>query len=65
MTPRRGLRGRLRDWWDRRRRRREDALDPFSGPDDTGGAGVREPRRPRPPHRSGGVALEEPETHEG
>ena len=32
--------------------------------DDLGGAGVREPRRPRPPHLEGGVALEEPRTGE-
>jgi hypothetical protein len=28
--------------------------------DPEGGVGVREPRRPRPPMRSGGVALEPP-----
>ena len=62
---RRGLSARLRAWWGRRRGRHAAALDPFAGPDDdAGGVGVREPRRPRPPHLSGGIALEEPETRE-
>ena len=51
---------RLRDWWDRRRRLR--ALVPFfGGPDAEGGAGVREPRRPKRPSLSGAVALKEPD----
>ena len=55
---------RLRDWWDLRRGRRERILarfDPLGGPDGAGGAGVREPRRPRAPSLSGGVALDEPD----
>jgi len=57
--------GRVREWW-RRRRRGRGVLEPSGGPDDDlGGAGVREPRRPRPPHLEGGVALEEPRTDEG
>ena len=54
----------MREWWHRRRRGR-GVLEPAGGPDDDlGGAGVREPRRPRPPHLEGGVALEEPHTDE-
>jgi hypothetical protein len=54
----------MREWWHRRRRGR-GVLEPAGGPDDDlGGAGVREPRRPRPPHLEGGVALEEPRTDE-
>jgi hypothetical protein len=50
---------RLRAWWDRRRR--EGILAPFrGGPDDAGGAGVREPRRPKQPSLSGAVAVDEP-----
>jgi hypothetical protein len=53
---------RLRDWWERRRGRRSRVLDLLAGPDDDlGGAGVREPRRPRTPSLSGAVALDEPE----
>jgi hypothetical protein len=49
---------RLRAWWDRRRGRVLRAL--FRGwPDDPGGAGVREPRRPRQPSLSGAAALDE------
>jgi len=55
---------RVREWWHRRRRGR-GVLEAAGGPDDDmGGAGVREPRRPRPPHLEGGVALEEPRTDE-
>ncbi|HEY1316619.1 MAG TPA: hypothetical protein VGF10_05340 [Gaiella sp.] len=54
---------RVREWWHRRRRGR-GVLEPFGGPDELGGSGVREPRRPRPPHLEGGVALEEPRTDE-
>ena len=55
---------RVRDWWQRRRRGR-GVLEPSVGSDDDpGGAGVRERRRPRPPHLEGGVALEEPQTDE-
>jgi hypothetical protein len=55
---------RVREWWHRRRRGR-GALETFGGPDDeVGGSGVREPRRPRPPHLEGGVALDEPRTEE-
>ena len=51
---------RLRDWW-KRRGRRSRILDLLAGPDDDpGGAGVREPRRPRTPSLSGAVALDEP-----
>ena len=50
---------RLRAWWDRRRGR--GLLAPFrGGPDDPGGAGVREPRRPKQPSLSGAVSLDEP-----
>jgi hypothetical protein len=50
----------LRDWWDRRRRSR--LLAPFfGGPGDAGGAGMREPRRPKTPSLSGAVALDEPD----
>jgi hypothetical protein len=56
---------RLRDWWERRRGKRSRVLDFLAGPgDDLGGAGVREPRRPRTPTLSGAVALEEPETED-
>ena len=51
----------LRDWWERRRGRRSRLLDFLAGPnDDPGGAGVREPRRPKTPSLSGAVALDEP-----
>jgi hypothetical protein len=50
---------RLRAWWDRRRGRGVLALF-RGGPDETGGAGVREPRRPRVPSLSGAVAIDEP-----
>jgi hypothetical protein len=50
---------RLRAWWDRRRG--GGVLAFFrGGPADAGGAGVREPRRPRQPSLSGAVALDEP-----
>jgi len=54
---------RLRDWWDLRRGRCDRILarfDPLGGPGTDGGAGVREPRRPRTPTLSGGIALDEP-----
>ena len=55
---------RVREWWHRRRRGR-GVPEPAGGAgDDLGGAGVREPRRPRPPNLEGGVALEEPRTDE-
>jgi hypothetical protein len=50
---------RLRAWWNRRRGRGVRAML-GGGPDDAGGAGVREPRRPRQPSLSGAVSLEEP-----
>ena len=50
---------RVREWWHRRRGR--GVLEPFGGPDDEPcGTGVREPRRPKTPSLSGGVALDEP-----
>jgi hypothetical protein len=60
----RGPLRRMRDWWERRRGG-GGVLDITGGTgDDFGGAGVREPRRPRPPHLEGGVALEERRTDE-
>lgn len=60
----RGPLRRVREWLDRRRRNRRTG-EPAGGlGDDDSGAGVREPRRPRPPHLSGSVALEEPPTEE-
>jgi hypothetical protein len=53
----------MRDWWVRRRGPGEIVPAGGAGDEDSG-AGVREPRRPRPPHLSGGVALEEPRTDE-
>ena len=51
----------LRDWWERRRGKRSRILDLLAGPDDdSGGAGVREPRRPRTPSLSGTAAVEPP-----
>jgi hypothetical protein len=49
---------RLRAWWNRRRGR--GLLAFFRGPDDAGGAGVREPRRPQQPSLSGAAAVDEP-----
>ena len=49
---------RLRAWFNRRRGR--GVLAFFRGPDDPGGAGVREPRRPKQPSLSGAAALDEP-----
>jgi hypothetical protein len=52
---------RLSDWWERRRGKRSRILDLLAGPDDEpGGAGVREPRRPRTPSLSGTAAAEPP-----
>jgi hypothetical protein len=59
----RGPLRRLADWWHLRRGRLDRILarfNPFGGPDDAGGAGVREPRRPKQPSLSGAVALDEP-----
>jgi len=55
---------RLRAWWDRRRGHGVLALL-RGGPDDAGDAGVREPRLPKQPSLSGGVALEEPDDETG
>jgi hypothetical protein len=53
---------RLRDWWERRRGKRSRILDLLAGPDEeSGGAGVREPRRPRAPSLSGAAAAEPPD----
>jgi hypothetical protein len=50
---------RLRAWWNRRRGR--GLLAWFGGgADDPGGAGVREPRRPKQPSLSGAAAVDEP-----
>jgi len=54
---------RLGDWWGRRRGRRSRLLDLLGrgGGDDADPMGVREPRRPKTPSLSGGIALEEPD----
>jgi hypothetical protein len=57
---RRATFGRVRDWWERRRGRRNRLLDFLAGPDDDAEAGVREPRRPLQPSLTGAVALDEP-----
>ena len=49
---------RLRAWWERRRGHGVRGF--FRPPDDEGGAGVREPRRPRQPSLSGAAALDVP-----
>jgi hypothetical protein len=56
---------RIRDWWDLRRGRYDRILarmNPLGGPGEPPeDAPVREPRRPRPPSLSGGVALDLPD----
>jgi hypothetical protein len=56
---------RLRDWWDFKRGRYERILarmGPFGGLGEPPiGSGVREPRRPLRPSRSGGVAVDLPD----
>jgi hypothetical protein len=52
----------IRDWREERRRRCDLVFADFLWGDDdaAGGAGVREPRRPRLPQLSGAIALHEP-----